>query len=224
MNDMVDYPISQVGRPVYHDYKVYLSALHTTIGSLSPSLYYINAASVPITSDDWVYSVFTSADDDGDPAQNADEFTTHLLGGHAGSAANWESIGLIRSYGESRNTVPATSPQDANIDTADPLMNIFDFSSEEQMNDIIDNLREDNDAPPYNYNLYVGEENTNMQHVARIGTEVGLGRVGRASGFCAPYGLICIDPHTFASGSGTSFRVVVNVATGNYKGVYAERA
>ena len=153
--------------------------------------------------------------------QDADEFTTHLVGGHVGTSANWTSIGLIKSYGESRNTVPNTSPQDVNISETDPLMNIFDFSSEEQMNDIITNLREDNDAPPYDSNLYVGESSGNLQHVARVGTEVGLGRVGRSAGFCAPYGLICVDPH---SGTTTSFRVVVNVAAGNYKGVYAERA
>jgi len=224
MNSMVDYPVSQVGEPTYHDYKVYLNSIHTTTGTLSPSLYTVNAAAQTINSDDWVYSVFTSADDDQDPIADADEFTTHLVGGNTGADGQWESIGLIRSYSQSRNTVPATSPDDANISTSDPLMQIFDFSSEEQMNDIIDNLREDNDAPPYDYNIYVGEENTNLQHVARVGTEVGLGRVGRASGFCVPYGLICIDPHSFAAGSGTAFRVVVNVAAGNYKGVYAERA
>jgi len=229
MNDLVDYPVSAGNlEPTYHDYKVYLNAQHTTTGTLSPSLHTINAASQTINSDDWVYSVFTSADDDHSEVAtlpgDADEFTTHLVGGNTGTDGQWESIGLIRSYGQSRMTVSPTSPDDANVLTTDPLMQIFDFSSEEQMNDIITNLREDNDAPPYDYNIYVGEENTNLQHVARVGTEVGLGRVGRASGFCVPYGLICIDPHSFAAGPGTSFRVVVNVAAGNYKGVYAERA
>jgi len=227
MNDLVDYPVSNVGRPAYHDYKVYLNALHSTTGSLSPSLHDINAAPTTILSDEWVYSVFTSADDDGDMTdpntihQDADEFTSHLVGGHSGTSGNWVSIGLIKSYGESRNTVPNTSPQDVNITETDPLMNIFDFSSEEQMNDIVTNLREDNDAPPYDSNLYVGEQNGHLQHVARIGTEVGLGRVGRSAGFCAPFGLICIDPH---SGTTTAFRVVLNIAAGSYKGVYAESA
>ena len=85
----------------------------------------------------------------------------------------------------------------------------------------------DNDEPPYNFNLYVGEENTNLQHVARIGTEVGVGRVGRAAGFCAPFGLICVDPSgdgTPGSGISTAYRVVLNLAVGTYHGVYAERA
>lgn len=219
MNSLVD-DVSGVGRPKYHDYKAYLNALHVSTGTTQPSLHGINAASQVINSDDWVYSVFTSADDDQDGTANADEFTTHLLGGHSGSSANWTSIGLIKSYGESRNTISLDTPEDGNIVSTDPLMNIFDFSSEEQMNDIVENLRDDNDNPPYDFNIYVGEENNNLQHVARIGTEVGVGRVGRASGFCAPFGLICVDPH----GVNTAFRVVLNLAQGTYHGVYAERA
>ncbi len=80
-------------------------------------------------------------------------------------------------------------------------------------------LQGTNDDPPYDYDYYIGESNSNMQHVARVGTEVGVGRVGRASGFCAPFGLICVDPH----GVNTPFRVVLNLAVGTYHGVYAER-
>lgn len=221
MNALASPPLFNVGRPKYHDFKVYFNALHKSTGSLSPSLHYINAASQTITADEWAYSEFVSADDDGDATQQADNFTVHMLGGHVGPAdgSNWDSIGLIRSYGESRSTVDVTSPESANASVTDPLLNVFDFSSEEQMNDIATNLMEDNDAPPYNYNLYVGEEGTNMQHVARIGTEAGVGRVGRAAGFCAPFGLICVDPH----GVSTNFRVVLNLAAGTYHGVYAER-
>jgi hypothetical protein len=218
MNSMVD-GISGVGRPKYHDFKVYFSTLHSQIGSASPSMYALNAQHSTINSDDWVYSTFTSADDDQDGQANADEFTVHMIGGHSGSSNNWESIGLIKSYGESRNTINQDTPEDANIVTTDPMMNIFDMSSEEQLNDIVDNLRDDNDNPPYDFNLYVGEAN-HFQHVARIGTEQGVGRVGRASGFCAPFGLLCVDPH----GVSTAFRVVLNLAVGTYHGVYAERA
>ena len=223
MNAMSDEPLTSIGRPKYHDYKVFMDYRHAQAGiSAPPSLHTINAASTTIVSDDWVTSKFVSADDDGDAQQQADDFTTHIVGGHLGNSDNWQSIGLIRSYGESRRTVqPNNNPGSAlNVSSADPMMNIFDMSSEEQLNDIVDNLMTDNDEPPYNYNLYVGEENTNLQHVARIGTEVGVGRVGRAAGFCAPFGLICVDP----SGVNTAFRVVLNLASGTYHGVYAERA
>jgi len=231
MNDMVDYPTSGVGLPRYHDFKVYLSDLHRTTGSLSPSMYGVNAAATVHAPDEWAYSQFVSADSDGDmnPAdptqinQEADNFFAHLIGPHVGTSDNWTSVGLIKSYAETRQFPQVQVP---NVNTseviADPLVNLFDFSTEEQLNDIITQLTDDNDETPYNADYYVGEHADAMQHVARIGTETGLGRVGRASGFCAPYGLICIDPHSFASGSGTSLRVVVNVAVGKYNGVYAE--
>jgi len=228
MNEMVD-DVSGVGRPKYHDFKVYLNNLHRTTGSLSPSLHSVNAAALALAPDEWQYSQFTSADDDQTPNAGAgpyaDEFYCHLIGGHVGSSADWSSVGLIKSYAESRNTVEPSSPHAGTLDPTDPLINIFDFSSEEQMNDIIENLQGHNDQPPYNYDNYVGEQDECLQHVARVGTEVGLGRVGRASGFCAPFGLICIDPHPKADGSNlTAFRVVINLAVGSYKGVFAERA
>lgn len=219
MNELVDPPLSHGVKPRYHDFKVFLTDLHRTSGSLRPSLHGINGAATQYSADDWEYSKFVSADDDQDPVANADEFYAHLLGAHSGSASNWTSIGLIESYEDSRAQVPDTSPTVPVDLDSDPLVNIFDFSSEEQFNDIMSNLRDDNDAPPYNADNYVGSAG-HMQHVARIGTEIGVGRVGRASGFCAPFGLICVDPH----GVSTAFRVVINLAVGDYKGVYAERA
>jgi len=220
MNAMVAPPISNIGRPKYHDFKVYLDSRHKSTGSLLPSLHGINGAHTALTADEWKYSEFVSADDDGDANQEADNFFVHLLGGHVGNANDWTSVGLVKSYGESRSTIPQETPNDYPVVTTDPLMNVFDFSSEEQMNDIIEGLRDDNDRPPYSLVNYPGEATNSLHHVARIGTEVGVGRVGRASGFCAPFGLICIDP----SGVTTPFRVVINLAVGTYHGVYAERA
>ena len=230
MNSMTDSPISNVGRPKYHDFKVYMSDAHRQAGSLNPALYstdgtYTTDETLP---DDWAYSKFVSADSDGDVdpqnpqqlVQEADDFYVHMLGPHVGTSDNWTSIGLIRSYADTRPqpqqfgdpAIPAGAP-------TDPLVNVFDFSTEEQMNDIMANLESDNDRTPYNHDGYVGTQTDNMYHVARIGTEVGLGRVGRASGFCAPFGLICIDTN-----ADSSYRVVLNLAAGTYHGVYAERA
>lgn len=219
MNALVD-PVSGVGRPKYHDFKVRMDAAHATSGNTLPEMYGATAGTVTLTTDDWEYSKFTSADDDQDAVANADEFFVHMVGDHDGAPTNWTSVGLIKSYGDSRSTVQAESPEDFNIQSDDPLINVFDFSSEEQMNDIIDNLLVDNDNPPYDFNEYVGEQSTHLQHVARIGTEVGVGRVGRAAGFCVPFGLLMSD----ASAITTAYRVVLNLAVGTYHGVYAERA
>jgi len=231
MNALVGPPLGAM-KPKYHDFKVYLSDLHRQTGSTLPSLHTINAGSQTQLVDDWVYSQFISADSDGDlefdPVTNhatrvnqeADNFYCHLIGPHNGTPDNWQSIGLIKSYAETRGTVNSETPEDANVDITDPLLNLFDMSTEEQVNDITQNLLDDNDQPPYNFNQYVGEATTSMQHVARIGTEVGVGRVGRASGFCAPFGLICVDPQDLS----TAYRVVLNLAVGSYHGIYAERA
>lgn len=218
---MVDAPLSGVSRPKYHDFKVYMSKGHYNNGnSLSPSLHNVNQNDTTLVIDEWVYSQFVSADDDQDGSADADEFTVHMLGNHEGTSDNWSSVGLIQSYAESRITVPYMDLTQPNVESNDPLLNVFDMSSEEQMNDLVDNLINDNDRPPYDVNFYVGQGNDHMQHVARVGTETGVGRVGRASGFCAPFGLICVDPH----GLSTAFRVVLNLAVGTYHGVYAERA
>jgi hypothetical protein len=228
MNNMADFPVGK-----YHDFKVYMSNLHRTTGSARPSLHSINGGSVAIISDDWDYSQFTSADSNGNTTldadgnivlqQNADEFFAHMLGPHidGGEVGHHESIGLIKSYAETRAQPESDATPETDVAAIiDPLMNLFDFSSEEQINDIIENLREDNVNTPYDQSYYIGEGANNMQHVARLGTEVGVGRVARASGFCAPFGLICVDPF----GVSTAFRLVLNLAVGTYHGVYAERA
>jgi len=227
MNALAGSPMSMVGTPKYHDFKVYMSELHRTSGSLEPVTHGINATYTTsgMTPNDWVYSRFVSADDDqdGNPGAGptfADDFNVHMIGGHSGVAGQWDSIGLIKSYGDSRHQPDFSDPSLPVEAATDPMLNIFDYSSEEQLNEIITNLDNDNDSPPYDLDYYIGESVNSMQQVARIGTEVGVGRVGRASGFCAPFGLICIDPH----GVETAFRVVINIAAGSYKGVYAEGA
>jgi hypothetical protein len=217
MNSLVDVP-----RPKYHDFKIYLSDLHRQTGSLAPKLHGINGiyTAQNCNPDDWDYSKLVSADDDGDEEQEADDMFVHLIGQHVGATGDWTSVGLIKSYGDTRGQPNAEEPVLPTEARTDPLINLFDFSSEEQLNDIIKNLDLDNESPPYDRNGYIGSDQNNMQHVARIGTEIGVGRVGRASGFCAPFGLICVDPH----GVNTAFRVVLNLSQGTYHGVYAERA
>ena len=135
MNGLLDPSTSGIASAPYHDYKVYMSDRHRTTGSANPSLYDINSASVPTGPDEWVYTRLISADDDGDATQEADDFYLHVLGDHNGSSGNWNSIGLIKSYGESRTTV-SNGGTDGAVISSDPLMNLFDNSSEEQINDI----------------------------------------------------------------------------------------
>lgn len=219
MNDRAMEPITGAITPKYHDFKVYMSDRHRTTGTAGPVLYDINENVTPVIQDEWQYSQLVSSDDDGDAIQDADEFYLHMLGDHVGTSANWTSVGLIKSYGESRVTVRASSPDSGQIDLADPLMNVFDDSSEEAINDIVENLMGHNDQPPYDYDGYNGELPGSMAHQARLVTTSTFGRVTSAAGFCVPFGLICVDPHSTA----TAYRLVLTLAPGTYHGVYAER-
>ena len=211
--------------PKYHDFKVFANQQHAQSGvSQNPSLHSINQTAAAKAADDWDYSVITTADDDQDGVANADEFTMHVIGTHLGTANNWESIGIINSYAETRREPDSFDPviNTANL-LADPLTNVVDFSSEEQLNDIMENLADSNDGVPYDANDYIGETSANLQHVARLSThEGGGGRVSMGQGFCAPCGLIVVDPDNDMT-SGNNFRIVLNLAVGTYHGVYAER-
>ena len=218
MNSLVDTP-----RGKWHDFRVFMTNLHRTTGSLNPVLHGLNSAYESIDSNEQAeYSLFTSADDDGDAIQEADNFYVHLVGPHVGTSGNWSSVGAIQSYNAARSQVSTAGTPVVHADNpTDPILNMFDMSSEEFLNDIAENLANMNDMPPYPADYMVGEVANHLQHVARIGTETGVNRIGRSAGFCAPFGLICVDPQFDSS---TSFRIVLNLAVGTYHGVYAERA
>lgn len=218
MNGLLDPAVSGLAAAPYYDFKVYMSDRHRSTGSADPQTYDINSAANPEVPDEWRYSQLISADDDGDATQQADNFYLHVLGPHVGTAANWTSVGLIQSYQDSRSTV-ATGADEAHVDITDPLLNLFDNSSEEQINDVASRLVFDNDAPPYAHDTYVGGANIGMAQQARLVTTATLGRTDSAPGFCAPMGLICVDPQNTA----TAYRIVVTLAPGTYHGVYAER-
>lgn len=218
MNGLLDPAVSGIAAAPYYDFKVYMSNRHRTTGSADPVLYDINSTPTVVSPDEWDYSQLVSADDDGDATQQADNFYLHVLGDHSGSSSNWNSVGLIKSYGESRTTVSTFGGSEAALDITDPILNLMDNSSEEQLNDIATRLQQDNDVPPYDADVYVGTD-VGMAQQARLVTTSTLGRVATAPGFCAPMGLICVDPQQTA----TAFRVVITLAPGTYHGCYAER-
>lgn len=213
-------------RGKWNDFRVYLSNLHRTTGTMAPSLYGVNASHRPVASEEgatgqqYLYSMFTTADDDGDATQEADNFYCHMIGDHVGSAGNWSSVGAIKSYNTIRSQIDGSGEPVVHSDAdTDPIQNMFDFSSEEMINDIIINLDARGDEPPYDITQLQGEDDESMQHVARCTTEPGLGRTTGGAGFCAPLGLVCLDPQNYTS----AWRVVFNLVPGSYHGVHAER-
>lgn len=223
--------------PKYYDFRPYMSERHRSVGNRNPALHDINSAQRSYGADEWDYSQLVSADSDGDIAnpgtpaaevnQQADNFYVHMLGDHVGSSDNWTSVGLIKSYAESRPRIQTYSPNTPATASEDPLVNLFDYSTEEQLNDVIDLLEDSGDSAPYDHDFYLGQasetpggaDTRTMQHVARLVTTVTMGRKDSSAGFCAMGGLICVDPQATA----TAYRIVVNLAPGTYNGVYAER-
>lgn len=205
----------------YHDFRVFMSDLHRTTGSKDASTHGLNDVSLDVQVNDWDYSEFVTADPSG--GAPADEFFGHMIGPEATSAGQLDSIGIIESYGRTRATVHSDNPNMNNLDLTDQLLNMFD-SYEETQNDIISNLESANERPPYDLDVYVGQDALSYQHQQRLVTSTQFGRVAHGGGFCAPLGLICVDPLPLEGGQDpTTYRIVINLTPGPYHGVYAER-
>ena len=212
MNSMVETP-----RPKYHDFKVLLTDQMTEANIMDPDTYNRSMVHQSNPPDEWIYSKFTTMRSDGG---QADEWTAHLVGVHDGAEGNWNSIGLIRSYANTRTQPPSIG--EPNVDSSmreDPMANLFDASGDHALKDIMKNLDEHNDVAPYDASTYIGEGSSQLAQVARLATVATVNRVSVASGFCAPMGLIAIKPQETSTG----FSIVLNIAAGTYHGVYAER-
>lgn len=64
-----------------------------------------------------------------DGTTGEDAFEIHMLGDHSGSVGAWNTVGLVKSYAESRATVQQASPDVPNVASDDPLVNVFDYGT-----------------------------------------------------------------------------------------------
>lgn len=228
MNKLVlDMPGSNARKGRYHDYKVYLDNAHRSAAQNRP----LDSANNQAGSGEWIASEFHSPD--GTTTQ--DLFTTHLLGAHAvgaGGGDNYESIGLILSYGEARATVNQETPLTDSQGSDDPLLNLFDSGS--QVDEIAADLENDANAPPYKL-MSGGSEATIGEHYpgsssnmprALVNRLVGIGQQGGVSaptvmvpGFTAICGLIEVEMASAVEND--VFDITIELAPGAYKGVAA---
>jgi len=215
MNRQTDTP-----RPKYHDFKVFLNTDHRATGTLNPITVGIQDGIYGNVPDDWDYSVFVSTEEN--PSANVPmQFNAHMVGLHLGTAPNYDSIGLIHSYATSRPQPDSSgSPVLPTGHADDPLNNLMEGSAEDVTQALAEDLDLNNDTPPYSISSYTGEATHGLIPLRRIATSPATGRSTEVSGACVPFGLICVDADSYS----TDWRLIINVATGTYNGVYAERA
>lgn len=193
----------------WSDFKVYLSNDMRSASVTNPLDNGGNAYLV----DEWAYSQYVSPD--GTTAE--DSFTIHMLGDHSGSAGAWNSVGLVKSYGESRATVQAGSPAVPGEASDDPLVNVFDYGTE--IDEVIDLMEGSNDLPPYDQASYPGDDANGPKPLIVQDTTLVDGRTVM-SGFTALCGLMEFEIKSAIPSD--VFSVLVELSPGNYRGIAAE--
>lgn len=162
---------------------------------------------------EWDYSTMVTPDG----TTSADEFELHMLGGHFGAAGAWSSVGLIKSYGESRATVNDGDPNVPNQASSDPLVNVFDYGT--AIDEVVDLMETENDSPPYSIASYPGDDLNGSKPLITQDTTIVDGRA-TVGGFNALCGLVEIE--TTSPLPNDVYSLLVEIAPGNYRGIKAD--
>ncbi|AXF52750.1 MAG: putative capsid protein [Cressdnaviricota sp.] len=193
----------------WSDFKVYLSNSMRSAGINTP----VDNGGNGFLIDEWAYSQYVSPDG----TTSDDSFTIHMLGDHSGSAGAWNSVGLVKSYGESRATVQAGSPAVPGEASDDPLVNVFDYGTE--IDEVIDLMEGSNDLPPYDQASYPGDDVNGPKPIINQDTTLVDGRAVMG-GFSALCGLLEFEIKSAIAND--TFSVLIELAPGKYRGIHAE--
>lgn len=209
----------------WSDFKIFLDPQHVTNGvglNLTP----VDSNGGPYALGEWNESQFVVPITGGSTG-TAQEVTMHVVGDHipAGAfASTTTSASLIKSYADSRAIILAPDPvQPGGYDTN---MYIRESSHDEMSADLISNVSDKNDNPPYDRTLYPGGA-TNAPEPEYV-QEAIISNYGDSSvfskgvigSFIAPLGLLKITGKSFDPDNTIS--MVINLVPGNYKGILAE--
>ena len=197
-------------KSTYNDFKVYLHSDMRTGTILDPK----DNGGNNYAGGDWDYSKFQTPDG----TTSADDFEVTLHGNHVGAASTRESVGLIRSYGESRATVFNTGPNVPATAADDPLVNLFDDGT--AFDEIINDMNSQNDGAPYANLSYPGDDSNGPKPVVVQDTTLGTDGKSVLAGFNAICGLLEFE--TTSPIANDVYSVLVELAPGNYRGIKAD--
>jgi hypothetical protein len=191
------------------DFKVYLS---NDMRGATLALPKDNGGNAGLLNE-WVYSQMVTPDG----TATADNFELHLLGNHVGAAGARSSVGLVKSFGESRATVQNDDPTVPGEASDDPLVNVFDYGT--TVDDVVDNLEFHNDRPPYDIAFYPGDDGNMPKPLINQDTTLvdGSSIMGSFSAFC---GLLEFEIKSAIPND--TFSVLVELSAGSYRGIKAE--
>jgi hypothetical protein len=224
-NKMIDQRIKEGGvglsKGKYHDFKVFLNHHHYLTG-LTNNEIPRDAGGTELTQGEWTYSRIVSEDIDwSDPAltsarnRDAEQYFLHIVGPHVDGTGTvggtgvdpvngeWRSVGLVRSWIDTRAEPQQNDPAFPTAALSDPLANVFDESDADD--EILERLRDDNDEAPYDENSLMGighgtGNHADLQRVAMAATQSGAGQISALNGFSALNGLIQVHITQTTSG------------------------
>jgi hypothetical protein len=156
----------------------------------------------------------TTADPDGAGGAAPDEFNLHIVGPHTGADPDWNRIGLLTSWVNSRAKPDSSNPDLPAGFASDPLNNLFDAG--DVQDDRLDILANENDAPPYDEDTMFGNAApvsvlSNLQRVSSSITTT-ANAITPVYGFEAICGLIQVTVS-----AGTSWELVLDVESEGVK-------
>lgn len=194
----------------FSDFKINLSNDFRTATKLVPK----DNGGNNLVLGEWDYATMVSPDG----TTSADAFELHLLGDHVGSAGAWTSVGLVKSYGASRQTVDNDQPYTPSTASDDPLVNMFDDGT--VVDEIVQLQEDENDNAPYSRDGYAGGSSNHPKPL--VVQQTTLGADGRATvgGFTAICGVVEFE--TTSSVASDVYSLLVELAPGNYRGIAAE--
>ena len=196
-------------RATWNDFKVSLSTDFASATLLTPK----DNGGNDVDYGEWIYSRLVSPDG----TTGEDVFNLHMLGDHVGSVGAWSSVGLIKSYGESRATVNAGDPNVPGDVSDDPLVNVFDYGT--TIDEVLNDMEAHNDLPPYEITNYPGDD-ANMPKPLVVQDTTLVDGKATVGSFHAMCGMLELEAKSAVAED--VFSVLVELAPGNYRGIAAD--